>query len=602
MKNILLDLPSEILFNILGQLDNHDIDTLFSISPIRFKIKQLFIVLSDISISRQFKNIERQFTIQEFFSKQIKDQDEINSGLLWAIVEINDLQNSFIYFEKLSRAIKNRISIFNNYVPITWETENNNGIWMQTIYYQTEFVIFENLTKLSLCDLDLNPKIFKFPNLQRLKLSKCRSINSGYFEFPKLNHLVIDGAFNSLNNSIDFENSNFTHLTLSSIRDLRSWSGIENNSLKHISIFESGSLVKFSNLKFHQLESFTIKDSDIELFQNIKCENLIQLHIEQFMNSTIILKNLDFPMLKSLLLWVFRIEELSDLNSPALENSSIMLSNEPEGELIDFSSFQNLKHLQICCAAEILKVVDNLNSLEVRGPFRNPLLFQLEFQNLEKLAIYFNNTLTELPKINAPNLGTLSISRCAYMSDVSNIQIYYPYLKECNIEYSGLSQIKNIEFPTLERFLFLSSSMSQAIKVIDCQFPKLIKFEAINLEIKSLFKSVIQFLAPKLQIFRVQNFAIMQLTINKFPILETLVVTGGIENLILKDCENLKSLDISKNLTLTILDCCSLDSLIALNCDETPIKKFKIYTPMLERIELNESIRYIRKRKFEQSD
>lgn len=625
--NILSQLPNELLFLVLQDLHNEDIETLCTIPQIKSRIQNLFCVISDISTTRYFHHIEHAFNLKQFIDNpellQFENANNNNNGggsggggILWAIVEVNDLQNSAIHLPKISKLIKNRISIYDDYIPVTMEEgvhgtggDNTYRSWMQNLNKNlTNLVVFENLGKLDLSDLSLNPKLFRFPKLMKLKLTRCESDNETngnaagcYFDFPNLKYLSIEGRMKSLNSSIDFPNAKFTHLTLIAISDMDTWSNINNSSIEQLTILQSNSLVNFRGLSLKEVRSFVIKDTDLVSLSHWDCPKLTNLHLEQLINSTVGIHDLNLPSLVELLVWVFQLEQFYNVQIPNIARASIMLHTEPvPGPVhhrIDFTPFKGIKTLQICEAGEILAFCDSLEHLEVRGPFVHESLFNCHFQSLRSLDIYFNNSLRELPRIIAPSLEKLSISRCTSLNDISAIQIYYPKLKDFYCEYSVLSLIQNIDFPTLTNFHYMSSAMNQSIKIVNCSFPSLQIFEAKNLEARSLEMSVIQLdFAPRLSKLMINNFNMKELQISNHANLKQVCLNACIENLNLVNCQGLERLDLSKNPSLRSLRTSPFPNLVSLLCDRTPgIKSFRLETPLLQRVEYDEMVWYVKR-------
>lgn len=587
-----LDLPNEILPSILNQITNKDVDTLFAIKSLRNKMSQLFCLITDIHPSTHFPNIPNAKKLDEFV--KLPSTHFGLSGFLSIILEVNDVGRHVFTIHRLSKKVDTRISVFDFKVFDSLSNFNRDDS-------RINLISFENVRGLKLSNEAFDPSVFCFPKLKTFKLDNCGLFgHNSKFLIPKVEELEIEGAFSTINSSIDYINSNLHNLLLTEIEDTGYWENVENYSIKNIIINKSPGLVIYRNLIFHSLTELSI-DADIREFSNIYCPKLKKLRLEQFMHATISIFNVNLPCLETLELWIAKIDEFHDISMPKINSASIMLSNEPipdnQSSIIDLSCFKGLEKIQLCFALEILKFINALKHLEIRGPLINPLLYELEFNHLNHFEMYFNNTSTELPIIKAPNLKSLQLSRCMNIRELRSSKLFpYPNLESFSIQYSAISKIDSLNLPKLKEFKYIASAW-HPLEIKNSEFPLLKSFHATNLDILSDKKSMFDFIAPSLEVLFISNFNVDNYLISNsnFPKLINLSLIGGFQDLTLDNCENLEILDISKNQFKNLIISDGLQKLASLQCEGTNILDFEFETPLLKRVVYDEMISYVKK-------
>ncbi len=256
------------------------------------------------------------------------------------------------------------------------------------------------------------------------------------------NNILSFTGINSFTNLVGFGASfNQASINIDGLLNLKTI-GISNNMNNGPSVF--------NNLP--ALTSFQFQNSSVSSITVSNCPNIVNMYMQQNANLT----NLNIgliPALKKIWGWSCKINSLSILNSPLLEEADFH-SNSPLSS-VSIPNSPNLKDLNlagnnIADFSGIASSLGNIEYLSLKGNYSPPLIFPTSMPNLESISIN-GNSLSNINFSNHPLLSSISLGQGDIATiDVSGVPLLYQLMVSGNnissIDLSNNNLINNLAF------------------------------------------------------------------------------------------------------------------------------------------------------------
>jgi len=561
MALALLDLPNEILVQIVVSLTPSDINNLFRVAQFRCRLQKFILLIKDQDKSQTYPNIPS-ICHEDFNSYE-------RTGLL-QLIELNEFEtnNSKKLLEIKDKCPK-IITILDQFKVLSLESDRQrnlpsvditaNLISLPTFHPTCDLITktlqksalpnsgiksiwFLNLSTIALRGVELDPSKIHLPNLSFAHFENCSTLNeSERFQFPKLEDLQVSGKVKNLFPSFDFTQY---PKTLQIVEDSNTWD--------------------LSSITFAKLKVLHIDGAFDSLCTIIDCEFPdLKNATSSFVSTNV--KTSSFPKLTKLSLHIptgsFSITASS---TPKLRYLDFQCSTTPTIESHDFPNLElvsaGIDHPFHGTGFQIFDAADSLelrsNNLQLLGQIHTTGLKSLglclseadadisnvSFPVLENVQLRLDHTYTRVPSLNAPNLKQLVISECPEVESLSSIPIDYPSLEKLRVDtFENDLILSYLTFPNLLELEI--GAGCELINIHACNFPKL-KYCSING--MSETSATIKFEAPNLLELSIRDVVIDLLKVDRYPKLQSLAVCK-VDKLFLDNMDALIFLDLSLN-------------------------------------------------------
>lgn len=411
-----------------------------------------------------------------------------------------------------------------------------------------ENVSFPFVTTVFLDNLELDPGILSFRQLEDLRLKNCVSGDKNLkFDLPKIQQIQLIGTCQSIMESLDFEKypktlvidsedmgvfENIRFLETSSLCVFTSLVGLgemRNIELPKTKTFFPSGFRSLSNIHSNSVEEFSISSRD-ELSQ-------LTVHIH----------DIEFPNLKSFLVENVMLKDMMGLNCSSLSDLSIHRSQILNNQKYLESVFGNLTKLGYTDSTPIFEKLktENLEEFSARVSTKEDIkiITSKQFPSLSLLNLDFGS-IDETGYVlkPAPNLTDVELSASKGLNFLRNSfsNITYLVLDSC----SGPWSLEGVSFQNLRYFeVGIKTPTPGCVKIHSCHFPKLKSFsiemkDSIDVDIKGIFENIE---APMLQSIS-YGLAIDILDLSKISHRLEDIEISNVQCLILGDSSNLESL------------------------------------------------------------
>lgn len=416
-------------------------------------------------------------------------------------------------------------------------------------------VFFPNLTSFDIVGVKWYPSMFEMNNVTQIVLEgadtkRIHSISENKTLLPKLSELHI---VEKVSEAIEcFQVPEI--LTLNYIQDQPNF---DMPYLKHLIISTCPSIQSIKDVELPNLLDLEIIESDVSELINFKASLLRSFtwHCDSF---SPIWKDVNLPSLDSIDLELFSFEYFENVNCPNLRFAFIKFYGQPlldqdtlENYENPYKAFQGAENLVISgFSLQLIEGwnLENLKMLNISDEFDHRLSQRTLFPQLKKLIISHNDTLQQLPLLNAPRVEEIEVIGSFNFISINNVPHDYPYpsLKKLTIDNCALSTITDLYFKHLEQ-LEIQSDLPDFI-LTDCIFDEL-QYLYISAKGNSgsgiLMNSKINFQAPKLKHLQLNDMLINDpFSTAPFPHLVVLGMSSRLRSLEIVSSDFLEIADI----------------------------------------------------------
>lgn len=407
---------------------------------------------------------------------------------------------------------------------------------------------FPFVTTVFLDNLELDPGILRFRQLEELQLKNCVSGDENLkFDLPKIQQIQLIGTCQSIMESLDFEKypkmlgiksddievfENIKFLETSSLSVSTSLVGsgeMRTIELPKAQIFFTSGIKALSNIHSNSVEDFSIA-SEVELPQ-------LAVHI----------RDVEFPNLKSFLAENVILKDMMGLYCPNLSGLSIHKSQILNHQKLE-SIFGNLTKLDYTDSIPILEKLktENLEQFTAKvsteedikiissKQFPRLLLLYLDFEHIDETGYVLKL---------APNLKIVKLIASKGLNFLKNS--FSNIMSLVLDSRSGSWSLEGVSLENLEHFqVVIETPTPGCVKFHNCRFPKLhnlsIKLkDSINEDIKGVFENIE---APMLQ-WITYGLSINILDLSKISHRLKQIEINNVQCLVLGDSSDLKNLE-----------------------------------------------------------
>lgn len=187
---------------------------------------------------------------------------------------------------------------------------------------------------LTLQYISFSPRSLDFPKLMTLTLKCCHIVSmEARWNLPNLESLCVSGSFHRINEYINYQEPTIKTLNLNDLEDMRTWSGISNDSILTLQI-GNGSVEGLENMSLNSLKTLQVLNIRHRSFKlsNVVMPKVekIEIHGGHTDNPFIELSSIDVPILLKLSLKWVSLALFKDVNAPYVICADLRIHPESE--------------------------------------------------------------------------------------------------------------------------------------------------------------------------------------------------------------------------------------------------------------------------------